>query len=297
MFKGYLVSIRVAVACATAAIIVMPATAQPAPSFEVESQSMPIGAGLPDQKPVEILGLHTGMGGDAALHVLQEHYKGQPRNKLNVGMGQLRFANKPYFAIGRNMNGGLPPPFDDLAAALSSQASGNQVQLVARQTAYAPGGELNTAQTIASITGKYGSPSTTKDNGPQSTTLIYGYKQGKVLQNTQYACVALNGIYAIGNLNSAGGGSWDQIMFQAAQANLGNSFSEEGLHCSAYMSVELSYAYQNGQYNKQAVSGISFVFFDADRYVFAHNRDAKAQAELIEKARLAAPQGTGGPKL
>ena len=64
------------------------------------------------------------------------------------------------------------------------------------------------------------------------------------------------------------------------------------------MAIRVDYVSDNGQYNTKAIAKLSFVFFDAERFVFSHERDTKAQAELIEKARISAPAGSGAaPKL
>lgn len=272
--------------------------AQPTePKFDIESVAMPVGVGLPNGKPVDILGLYTGMTATDALPILREHYREQPRNKLSVSELRLPYSKASYVAFARNGLGG-DRSYDLLAIAASSNASGNQVVNIIREVRYAPGSEANTEETIASIIGKYGRPSSRRDDGERGGMLSYGYKDGTIVE-AEHACVALNDVLGI-SLNSQWltGEGWYGTLVGAAKTNLtGNYYSDDGQRCSAYMGIRIETALQNGQYNKNAIRNLYFVFFDAARFIFANNRDVAAQKELTEKARASAPAGKGAPKL
>lgn len=272
------------------------------PKFEIQSIAMPsIGEGLPDHKPMDILGVYSGMSGEAALPILNEFNKRQPKNRLYTVMLTLRFAAKPY--LGFAMSGaavvGEERDFDYIGITLTSNASGNQIVEISRTVGYERGHEANADQTLSAIIAKYGEPSAREEpTSSGRTTLIYAYKNGSIVKD-ENACTGLRSVAGW----SQGGFPpvqhlWYQALFGAAQANLTGSFSEQAKNCSAYMAITLKGLYLDpSRYNMNAVSTVTFVFFDAARFMVANDRDLVVQKELMEKAKNSQAAGTGVPKL
>jgi hypothetical protein len=266
-----------------------------APTADGQSIAMPSGAGLPGGKPIDIVGLHTGMTASQALPVLVEHYKLQPRNKLSVTEWKLVPTDKPYIAFARN---GLfeEAGFDYLGFAASSNASGNQIVNIIREVRYAPGSEPNTEQTVAAIIQKYGKPTERTDNVGIGVQLTYGYKNGKISEHHCAGLSAAGSLYlSYRQMNEDG---WYTLMNEAAERNLVQGrVSEVHTRCSAYMKIFLDRARINGVETNEAFSSLHLVFFDADRFLATRKRDAEASKELEEKAKPVGPVGTVPPKL
>jgi len=264
------------------------------PGTAIPSVSVPAGTGLPDNKPIDIRGLHAGMPSDAALAVLRDHYKSQAI-KLNVVSATLPNTNAPFAAFGvndRRVDG--DKSYDLLGAAFTSNANGNQVVSIISNVLYPAGQERNTAETVAAIKQKYGEP-TQIDKSDYGLRFQYSFKSGRVLSGNP-TCDPLTRLDNVA-LTTASVGNWQQAMYGAANTDRVLNISPDQRDCAAIMFIQLGYGRDRDDYNPKALREMRVVFFDAARFKAATARDAAVVKELEEKARSNAPAGSGASKL
>lgn len=264
------------------------------PGAAIPSVSVPPGAGMPDGKPIDIRGLHTGMSSDAALAVLRDHYKSQAV-KLNVVSATLPNTNTPFVAFGTNDRRVDGNSYDLLGAAFTSNANGNQVVSIISNVRYAPGQERNTAETIAAIKQKYGEPSETNESR-HGVRFQYTYKSGRLL-NGKTTCESLGGLWQV-TLTAASVGTWRQAMYGATGSDVSpQALGPDKRDCAGVMFIYLGYGRLRDDYNPKALAEMNVFFYDAARFKAAADRDATVVKELEEKARSGAPAGSGASKL
>lgn len=265
---------------------------QAEPKFEIESAQMPpIGQGLPNGKPIDILGIYAGMSGDDALKILTEHYKPQAKLlQLVPETMRLQFAAKPYLAYAGPREVVTTVLGDRLSVAFTSNAAGNQAVNIFRHVHYDTGQEVNTDQTIAAIIAKYGEPSERRQNH-----FVYAYRNGAVAKDKLDGCVGGLGSIAAERPAGTSAFSWYQNMASAAARNQSTNPNAPG--CSAFLSIRFFHPSPNGQTNEKVINALSVGFFDVDRFVAGHNYTIAAQEELAKKAKAAAPKGAGASKL
>ena len=264
------------------------------PKFPVESVPVPAGKGMPGDKPIDIRGLHAGMTSEAAVAVLREHYKTVPKNKLNIRMSSLRYAAGPFVMYAANAIVGESPYFDYVGAAFTSNANGNQVVAIASETRYAPGKEANAGETLAAIIKKYGEPSMKKDVG--GLKLIYAYKNGEIVPEKN-VCSFHQADVSLSDPGVSMQDQWYSRLVSVISGDDPRAFPPEVTGCTAILYITIGYATHAGQTNKNAIARLNIAFFDAARFRAALQRDQLVQKELNEKAKGAAPGGSGASKL
>lgn len=255
----------------------------------------PVGAGLPDGRPVDIRGLHTGMPGAAALSLLREHYKAQPV-KLNIRSMTLLNSKTEFVAYAMNSNFS-GDTYDYLGAAFTSNASGNQVVSIMSHAGYGAGKERSTAETLAAIKQKYGEPSAVTET--QFTLLLrYGYKNGQLVKANN-PCAGLTGMseLSLRNRDVIQLDEWRTMMGRSARSDGTMAPSDPAQGCSAAMYITIVYGLHPKQPNVNSISEIRFVFFDAERFRAATLRDAEFVKDQGAIERQTAPGGSGASKL
>lgn len=269
----------------------------------IPAESIPVGAGLPDGKPVDIRGLHTGMPGAAAVAVLQQHYKGQRGAKLLIREKTLPNAPAPYVAYATNAD--LPggnDNYDFLGAAFTSNASGNQVVSIISDAGFGQGNQPSANETMAAIKQKYGEPTATSGTDFQ-LSMFYGFRGGKALGKDQ-SCAGLMQIrqLSLKDRNVLQLDHWHREMADGVRSSMASNMPVESRGCDAVMFVDIVYgvsvaADRNLVPNKNTIGRMKILFFDAKRFRAAADQDAAAIKVLEEKRLQSAPTGKGPAKL
>lgn len=263
--------------------------------LDVESKALPVGAGLPDNKPIDVFGFHTGMDGKAALEKF-EATSHDPNYRPTVGMFKLQFAKQNYFGLG-DMKTRDADSHGRLITVLSSNASGNQVLGIHRKIAFKRGSEPGTAAYLDAIKAKYGEPSLSVSELDSQLELYFAYRDGEpVTAATRHELCNIYLQTAAGTVRE-GRNKGGYIFQELGRDSAENQKSPN--RCSAIMEITLRYGItDNGLRNKNSIRMIDVTFFDADRTAFAIPRDAEAQQDLINRANNAPlDSGTGKTKL
>lgn len=257
----------------------------------------PVGTGLPEGKSIDIRGLHTGMANAPAMAILQQHYKDHPQAKLQTRTRSAPNVAKPYLAYAMNDGHRGGNGYDYLGAAFTSDASGNQVVSIISEAEFASGKQPSAPETLAAIKKKYGEPSSTSGTDFE-TTLIYGYKDGKILA-VDRPCTGLTQVaqLSLRNQDVLMLDRWFLEMAAGAKEDMSPGLPAEKTRCEALMRISIGYGVSVGPDrlltpNKNVIGVMKILFFDAKRFRAAQERD-----EAAPKTPPSGPTGSGPAKL
>ena len=276
------------VICIVAAAIMgnlSPAQAQQAgPTFPLKKVSpAAFGDGYVDRKPLDILGLTTGMPMDKAKSIVESHYTKQGR-KMKTGKDGFPFNNEDFVVyFGPDDKFDASRAEDNLYVMASSPVVQSQVVFIRRYVRFPNDKPANFDETVKNLKEKYGQPSNERDGGDMFY-LNYSTSNGELTPKERDVCLGARNLIGFNAAKDR-----ENIDIVAA-AQHGNA---EG--CTIAASAQLVYATIAGSVNKKAVAGMFVTVFDIKRTWAGVELDMK-EIERLKGLAKATP-GKGAPKL
>lgn len=274
--------------CIVAAAIVgnfSPAQAQQGgPTFPLKKVSpAATGDGYVNRKPLDVLGLTTGMPMDRAKSIVESHYAKQSR-KMKTGTDGFPFNNEDFVVyFGPDDKFDANRAEDNLYVIASSPVVQSQVVFIRRYVRFPNDKPASLDDTVRALKEKYGQPGSERDTA-MTLDLNYSTSNGELASKERDACLGAR------NLISFNADKDRENIDIVAAAQHGNA---EG--CTIAASVRLVYANMAGSVNKKAVAAMFVTVFDVKRTWAGVELDMK-EIERLKGLAKATP-GKGAPKL
>jgi len=264
-----------------------------------EVRGLPVGAGFPGGKTIDIAGFHLGMDGARARGLLAQHYKSQ-KTKPSFIMAKLPFSNDSFLRAVTGSDYSSDITYDNIYALFSSPASGNQAFLIRRTARFTGDRRPDREATIAAIRQKFGEPTDIVGTNRMRFFFAKGQRVSKEQQPDYQSCGA-SAPNSIANLGNNGQHHGEETISSILSITREVARATGSGACDIVVEVWWETATQivQGQIVNldHLITRLEIMAFDHARFSATNDADQQAMQALQDGAVKSVAPGRAAPKL